>query len=90
MFNDMVQVLDLAHSDFRAMRGVAAFDRRPVGATFVDRGRFRHAVMTDGFVQETQRRLCDPAWQSAGNPPWRRLDQPRDRDISRRVRLTLT
>ena len=54
LFNDVVEILDLADLDSRVLVGVVAYDRRLVGAAFVDRDLLRNTMMTDGFAQEAQ------------------------------------
>ena len=57
LFNDVVEILDLADLDSRAMVGVVTDDRRRVGAAFVDRDLLRNTMTTDGLAQEAQRRF---------------------------------
>ena len=53
LFDDVVQIFDLTDSDVCLMFRVAAFDRRRVGATLVDRDLLRGAMMTDRLAKES-------------------------------------
>jgi hypothetical protein len=56
LFNNVVEILDLADINIRVMVGVVADDRRRVGTPFVDRDLLRNTMTTDGFAQETPSR----------------------------------
>ena len=53
LFNDVVEILDLADLDSRVLVGVVAYDRRLVGAAFVDRD--LNAFSRAGTYLRTQR-----------------------------------
>jgi hypothetical protein len=62
LFNDVVEILDLADLDSRVMVGIVADDRRRVGAAFVDRDLLRWNTMTtDGLAQEARRGFTIPS-----------------------------
>jgi hypothetical protein len=56
MFNDVVEIFDLADLDSLVMVGVVADDHSRGGAAFVDRDLLRNTMTTDGLAQEAQRR----------------------------------
>jgi hypothetical protein len=61
LFNDVVEILDLADLDSRVMVGIVADDRRRVGAAFVDRDLLRNTMTTDGLAQEARRGFTIPS-----------------------------
>jgi hypothetical protein len=61
LFNDIVEILDLADLDICVMVGIVTDNRRRIGAALVDRDRLRNIMMTNGFSQEAQRRFTIPS-----------------------------
>jgi hypothetical protein len=60
LFNDVVEILDLADLDSRAMVGVVTDDRRRVSTALVDRNLLRNTMTTDDLSQEAQRDFTIP------------------------------
>ena len=56
LFDDVVEVFDLAHQDLHVAASVDRIDRRHVGAALVHRDLFRIAVRSHGVVEEALRR----------------------------------
>src|SRR5215475_12471257 len=57
LFDNIVEILDLADGDRRAMLLVVALDSRFIGRTPVDGDFLRHAVAADRFLEKAERGL---------------------------------
>ena len=60
LFDDIIQILDLADGDGRAVLLVIAFDRGFIGVTAVDGDLLGQPVAADRLLQKPQRGLCVP------------------------------
>ena len=60
LFDDVVEVFNLADLDGRLSFGIMAFDRRRVGTALVDRDLLRRSVLLDCLAQEPQHGFAIP------------------------------